>query len=296
MAKIICILNAASGLSKDTPDSASLTRLFAEQNLSAEVWQASGSALPELAQKAAQQKPDILVACGGDGTLNCVAAAVLGTEITFAALPLGTFNHFAKDMGLPLKLEEAIAVIAAGHRRKIDVGEVNGRIFLNNSSLGIYPRLVRECEAMQRGGAHKAAAFLRAMMYVAFRYKRLAVRLQTDGSGTVHRTPFIFIGNNSYTAKGWAIGTRQTLEGGKLWLYVARASSLSALIRLAVKALFGDPSAETIEAFETTQCRIETRKEWMHVATDGEITLMQMPLIYKIRPAALTLIAPEAKV
>eukprot|EP01037_Dinobryon_pediforme_P007692 gene7692-7753_t len=295
MASIICILNASAGIAKAKLTDEALAKLFADQQLIVQVLTArGGSDLKALAQQAVHQRPDIIVACGGDGTLNCVAAEVIDNGIALAALPLGTFNHFCRDIGIPHKLEEAIAVIAAGYRRQIDVGDVNGRIFLNNSSLGIYPRLVRERNAMQRSGFSKSAGFFRALMFVLFHYKRLAVRLQNAGKPeTVYRTPFIFIGNNAYQATGWNIGKRDALSGGFLWLYVARFSGASAMIRMAVKAMLGDSSTEKADAFETTHCRIEARKHWMHVSTDGEVNLMKMPLYFKTRPAALTVITPE---
>ena len=84
------------------------------------------------------------MAAGGDGTINSVASAVVGSEKSLGVLPFGTMNHFAKDLHIPLDLEGAVNTIVAGHKTKVDVGEVNGRIFLNNSSLGLYPSIVRE--------------------------------------------------------------------------------------------------------------------------------------------------------
>ena len=99
------------------------------------------------------------MAGGGDGTVNTVASAVIDTDKTFGVLPLGTLNHFAKDLHIPLDLEAAARTIIAGHTTQVDVGEVNDEIFLNNSSLGLYPRLVQKRKKKQRLGSRKWAAF-----------------------------------------------------------------------------------------------------------------------------------------
>ena len=118
----------------------------------------SGAEIIEAARHAARQKPWAIVAGGGDGTINAVASTLVGSNIALGVLPLGTLNHFAKDLNIPLELEAAAHNIIAGHASQIDVGEVNGRIFLNNSSLGLYPTLVRQRKKQQEQlGARQVA-------------------------------------------------------------------------------------------------------------------------------------------
>jgi diacylglycerol kinase family enzyme len=113
---------------------------------------ADGTDLVNLARVTARGDAERIVAGGGDGTLNAVAAATIDSGKTLGVLPLGTLNHFAKDLGIPLDLEGAVGAIVAGHAVRVDVGEVNGHLFLNNASLGLYPRIVRERERQQRAG------------------------------------------------------------------------------------------------------------------------------------------------
>ena len=148
-------------------------------------------------------RPGVIVAGGGDGTVSTVAAALVDTDICLGVLPLGTLNHFAKDLGLPLDLEAAVRCIATGVTSRVDVGEVNGRVFVNNSSLGLYPDIVRDREQQQkRFGRGKWHALLRASIAALRRYPFLQVSLAVEGRERAYRTPFVFIGNNAYRMEG----------------------------------------------------------------------------------------------
>ena len=172
--------------------------------------------------------------------MSTVAAALAGSEIALGVLPLGTLNHFAKDMHLPLALEPAIAQIARGAMRRVDVGEVNGRVFINNSSLGLYPDIVRDRKRQQkRLGRGKWPALVWATLGALRRFPFLSVRLRSMGSSGCARTPFVFIGNNAYTMRGFAIGERDRLDSGCLSLYVAQRAGRLRLLQLALRALLG---------------------------------------------------------
>lgn len=293
---IICILNDAAGPNAKQKPGDQVADLFAARDVRAQVWSARGGAeLSELAQKAVAQQPDVVVAGGGDGTINCVAGALVGTRIALGVLPMGTLNHFAKDLGIPLGLEEAVETIVQGHTTRVDVGEVNERLFLNNSSLGLYPRLVRQRERLQGAGFSKTIAFLRAIGWVLFRYSHIHVRLDAKGAGTRSRaTPFVFIGNNHYRTEGWMIGTRERMDAGELWLYIAPFKGPGELAAMAVSAVLGRTGANRVESFAASECWIETRRRAIDVATDGEVTRMLSPLLYRIRAGALRVIKPAA--
>ena len=257
---------------------------------------ASGEELTAAAKSALEQGMAIVVAGGGDGTINAVASVVADSGVAFGVLPLGTLNHFAKDIGIPLALDEAIATIANGVRRHVDVGEVNDRIFLNNSSLGLYPDIVRDREKQQsRLGRSKWLAALWATLGALRRYPFLSVRLtMDDGSDHARRTPFVFIGNNAYTMQGFSIGERESLTDGKLSLYVAQRPGRLALLRLGWSALCGRLAQERdFDVVSTKNLEIETRHKRIRVATDGEVTVMLTPLRYRIRPGALCVIVPS---
>jgi diacylglycerol kinase family enzyme len=267
--------------------------MFSDRNIEANVRVAAGGAeLADLARRAALEKHHIVIAGGGDGTINCIAAALVDTPAILGILPLGTLNHFAKDLKIPLRLEDAVDVIASGRVRSVDVGEVNGRIFLNNSSLGLYPRLVRQRERLQSAGFSKWIAFVRAIGYVLRRYAHLHVRLGAGGAQTTRSTPFVFIGNNRYQTDGWNIGARARLDDGRLWVHMAPHKGPLGLAVAAVRALFGPLNGQTVDAFETTACWIDTQRKMIDVAFDGEVAAMETPLRYRIRPRALRVMAP----
>jgi diacylglycerol kinase family enzyme len=141
-----------------------------------------GDDVREAAQKALQAKPAVLVAAGGDGTLSAVADVLRGSGTALGVLPFGTLNHFAKDMGIPLDPVEAARTVAAGRRIAVDLGEVNGRAFINNASLGLYPGMVRERERQQRRlRRSKRHAMMWATLAVLNRPPLLDLRLELDG-------------------------------------------------------------------------------------------------------------------
>jgi diacylglycerol kinase family enzyme len=232
------------------------------------------------------------VAAGGDGTVNAVAAAVAGTKIPLGVLPVGTLNHFAKDLGLPLELEEAVRVAAEGAVRQVDVAEVNGRVFVNNSSLGVYPRIVA---LRQRSGARgwgKWLAGLWATVAVLRRRPFMAVRIRIDDETVVRRTPFVFVGNNEYKMAGLDAGVRESLTGGRLALYVMHATRRRSLLLLGWKVVWrGGDQVDELDCFPVQEAVVETRRR-LPVALDGEVVPMDSPLRYRIRPLDLNVLAP----
>jgi len=288
------IINCSSGTINSDEVSRQVTALFHASGLRAHVSLAtSGAQLVELAGQAAQSNNSTIVAGGGDGTISSVAAALAGTTKTLGVLPLGTLNHFARDLNIPLDLEGAINIIREGHTKSIDVGEVNGQIFINNSSLGLYPSIVRERQKQQRLGYKKWPAFLWAAVAVLRRYPFLNVRLITGGEEFSSRTPFVFVGNNQYEMEGLSIGGRRRLCAGELSLYISHRTGRLGLLRLALRAMFRRLRDEKdFSAMTTGEVWIQTKHKRLRVAADGEITVMKPPLHYRIRPAALRVFVP----
>ena len=177
------IINESAGTSHDQQASQAVVRAFANCGVGANVAIAhDGGELIELARRAVSNGARAVVAGGGDGTVSAVASQLIGTGKPLGVLPLGTLNHFAKDLGVPLKLEDAARSICEGREVRVDVGEVNGQIFINNSGLGLYPRIVLRREKLQeRSGSGKWSAFFRAALAVLRRYTFLHVRLTADG-------------------------------------------------------------------------------------------------------------------
>jgi diacylglycerol kinase family enzyme len=295
---VVAIINARAGGGHARQLAEHITRQFASHGLHAIVHLAeSGQAMLEHARDAVRDGVDIIAVGGGDGSVNAVASVLIATPgSTLGVLPLGTLNHFAKDLNIPLVLEEAIANIATGRRLKVDSGEVNGIAFINNSSLGLYPDIVREREKQQaRLGRGKWLAFSWAAMGALRRYPFLRVRMRIDDQDHWRRTPFVFIGNNEYLMSGLDIGKRSSLTGGQLSLYVCHRTGRLGLLRLAINALFGRlHEAHDFDVLSATDMLIETRGKRIRVATDGEVTVLQTPLQYRIRPASLSVIVPAA--
>lgn len=290
------IINASSGTEDKEQAVEILKRMFEAHGLDAKVSMArSGAEIIEMARQAVAEKCYPIVAGGGDGTINAVAAHLVGTGLTLGVLPLGTLNHFAKDLKIPLDFEDAARIIIEGHPTEVDVGEVNGRIFINNSSLGLYPSIVHRREQQQeRLGRGKWPAFFWAALSVLRRYPFLDVRLHIDDKELTRRTPFVFVGNNEYEMESFNVGARGCLDAGHLSLYIAHRTGRMGLLRLAWRALFGGlRDEEDFDALCTKEVVIETRRRIIRVATDGEVMMMKTPLKYRVRPRSLKVLVPR---
>jgi diacylglycerol kinase family enzyme len=246
-------------------------------------------------QRAAESRTDVVVVGGGDGTISAAAQVLVGGSMPLGMLPLGTLNHFANDLGVPVELDEAVATIAAGHVREVDVGEVNGRYFLNNSSIGVYPAAVDQREELRhRRGGGKWMSMFRACVDVIRRYPLLAVSVRVGNRAVVLRTPFLFVGNNRYEMGPLSLGTRSTLQGGELSLYLSRDVGRFGLVRQALRAGLGSLEQDRdFQSLMVTDVEIVTRRRSIRVAVDGEVVPMRSPIQHRIRPRALRVFAPR---
>jgi YegS/Rv2252/BmrU family lipid kinase len=292
------IINAGAGNPHVDKRVKKLTELFLAGGLQVDIRLASsGEELDTLMRAAAAERPRLLVAAGGDGTISTAAAALVDSATVLGVLPFGTLNHFAKDLDIPLELEEAVGNIIDGNSIAVDVGEVNGRVFINNSSLGLYPHMVRDREHQHsRLGRGKFRSLVWASIAAFRRYPFLTVRLDVEGTKRVQVTPLVFVGNNEYSMEGFNIGERARIDGGRLSIYIVKKQGRAALVRLSLEALFGRlRQARDFEALTATDFVIETRHSRILVATDGEVQGMKSPLHYRIRPRSLHVIVPQFK-
>jgi diacylglycerol kinase family enzyme len=293
--RALVFLNARSGAGCGPERGEEVAALFAQAGVEAEVVLVQDEDDFRAGMERARARGTrLVVAGGGDGTQAAVASCVAGTDCVQGVLPLGTLNHFAKDLGIPLQLEDAVRTVVQGQVLQVDVGEVNGRVFINNSSLGLYPEIVRERELQRmRLGKSKWRALASATLRALQRNHGLAVRIESESDEQLRRTPFVFIGNNRYTMEGLDIGARPSLQGGELALYLARRRGRLALLVLALRALVKrlDQAADfdwvTGQAFV-----ISTRDARIRVATDGEVAMLETPLHYRVRPGALRVMVP----
>lgn len=292
---VACIVNARARSDAARGFAAHVGELFKARGARVDtVVVERGRDLLPIARRYAKTGCTTIVAAGGDGTVSAVASALVGSEAALGVLPLGTLNHFAKDAGIPLGLDAAVDTIVAGHTRLVDVGEVNGHIFVNNSSLGLYPAIVAERSELQRRGMRKWLAFIHAIAKIMRRVPHFHASLHADGKyDSRDKTPFIFVGNNAYHASGLKIGERQHLDGGKLWVCSAPDAGRAELIGMAARALFGRLRPRELKVLEAEELWVSTRRfRRIHVANDGEIVATRSPLHYRIRPQALRVIVP----
>jgi diacylglycerol kinase family enzyme len=295
--KAAVLLNASAGSIAASEASATVSRVqeaFLRANLEAEVLAIDHESLPAAARRAVASEADVVVLGGGDGTLSTGAAALVGSHKSLGILPLGTLNHFAKDIGIPLDLDQAVATIARGHVKEVDVGEVNGRTFLNNSSIGLYPSAVAHREELRhRHGGGKWPAMLNACVDVFRRFPLLAVTLQVEDRAVALTTPFIFVGNNRYEMSLFSLGTRTSLQGGELSIYLTRNGGRMGLLRLAFRALLGRLAQDRdFHSLMVPGVEIRTRRRSLRVSLDGEVVWMASPIRYSLRPRALRVLAP----
>lgn len=258
------------------------------------VVRAAGPAIARAARRAVEEGATTIAAAGGDGTVSTVAAIVAGSRARLGVIPLGTLNHFARDLGIPLDPVDAVAVAIHGPTRQVDVGEVNGRLFVNNSSVGLYPRLVWERQQLQRRGRHKWHAMMAAAITVWRHYRRVKVAIEHDGDGgRVVRTPFVFVGNNEYQLSGLDFGARTALDAGRLHVCMAPGLSAAGVMRVLTAVLLGRlVSFEQFESLRTAALTIRAARPRLGVSLDGELTVMATPLRYRIRPQALRVAVP----
>lgn len=292
---ISVIVNTGSGAGCDAQRIGELERSLHARGLSFRlVPVGDGDGIVQAARSAVDAGARVVVAAGGDGTVSAVASQLAQTDVVMGVLPIGTLNHFAKDAGIPLDLEDALRVITQGHVMHFDCAEVNGRVFINNSSLGLYPDIVTDREHQRRRvGRGKWRALFTATVNALRRFPVLTLDIDIDGKAHVRRSAFFFIGNNEYRMEGFDIGERESISRGRLSLYLTRHTGRFGLFRLALHALLGrlreSPDFEMVTVPSLT---VRSRKQRLLVATDGEVQFMQPPLHYRIRPKSLRVLVP----
>jgi diacylglycerol kinase family enzyme len=291
-ARVAIIMNPRSGSS---PDRKELDRALGRAGVDADV-----HCVPDAPDASAWMMSiarwyDVIVAAGGDGTASNVAEAVLTEGKVFGVIPTGTMNHFARDLQIPLEVDAAIAVLAAGHVRALDAGDVNGLVFLNNASIGAYPRLVWARDRARLRGIPRSFAHPLAVVRTWLKLRTLAVRLCLDGQELIRRTPFVFVGNSEYEVEGTQLGRRRTMTDGRLSLYVApdvgRIGSLALPARALLRKL---KQHDKFEIHRASSISMDLARQRVSVALDGEVKALESPLQFTVRRKALRTIVPPA--
>lgn len=251
--------------------------------------------ISQIAREQVQRGSRTIVAGGGDGTVNAIAAVLAESDTALGVLPLGTLNHLSKDLGIPQNLSDAMRVLAGGESQRIDVGEVNGRIFLNNASLGIYPRIVEQRERdQQQHRLPKLLALMKATFNAIRRLVLHRVRIVFNGREIQRRSPFVMVGNNEYSLEGIDRGTRRSLTAGRLSLLVATPRNRWDIVRLGFRAVFGRLRKDRdFEVFTAREFDVHVRGKPVRIALDGEVVRLQSPLRFRIRALSLRVVRPS---
>ncbi|MCA0993917.1 diacylglycerol kinase [Salipiger pacificus] len=295
--KICVILNEHSG---DHPDKQSrrktLNALFERYGLEAElIGLTPEKSILDTARKAANSGCGILVAAGGDGTIGAVATAAHEAGVTMGVIPQGTFNYFARGLDIPEEPEGAVAVLATGRLREISLGEVNGEVFLNNASLGIYPLILRTREGVyQRWGRSRIAAYWSVILALAGFRHPLRMEVTVDGRKSRIRTPLAFVANSAYQLDQFNLDGGDAIRDGDFVLFTSKGSSRWDLIRASVRLAMGKAQKGEEFGFVTGRdITLHTDRPRALVARDGEKELMETPIRFCRREAPLRVMVPS---
>jgi len=243
------------------------------------------------------QAPGVIVVAGGDGTINAVASACVEANRPLGIVPAGTFNYVARNQGLPTDIAEAVSVIVNGLARRVDIGEINGRIFLNNAGFGLYSNLVERREIdKRRFGRSRVVAVLSGIRCLLGSHPLYEVELAADGRPERLLTTTLFFGCNALQLEHFNVAAADCLRHGKLAALSLKLHSRWDIVVATFAALTGRlDKAENTDAFCASTVRVHTRRRALKVAIDGEIAILRPPLDVTLRPGALQVLAPAVE-
>ena len=236
----------------------------------------------------------LFVAAGGDGTISNVVQPLVNTEATLGVIPVGTFNHFARDVGIPLDWRRALEVALSGTTRQIDTGHVNDRFFINNLSIGLYPELVSRRE--ERGRHYpRWKARIYAAVATLRKYPYVSLAVETDYLHEIIRTHVFVVSNNSYDLSRLGVqASRTTLEEGRLSVYWLPKVPRLQLTRFLAHYFAGRvTNTPGFRSFRTQRLRVQSPRHHLHLGIDGEVFTMEPPLVITAVPRSLLVKVPR---
>jgi diacylglycerol kinase family enzyme len=292
----VVLLNRGGGAaSADEDIAASAKAALAGAGLDAGIELVEGGEIEGRARAVAERGDPLLIVGGGDGTVSAAAGALADTATRLAVLPLGTLNHFARDLGIPTALPEAAALIAAGSERRVDIAEMNGRTFVNNSAIGVYPLMVADRDLQrERLGRGKRLAMAVASVRTLARFGHQRLTLSVNDREARVDTPLLFVGNNDYQLELPGAGRREALDDGRLCVVVLRSKTRAGFLAATLRALIGRARpGDLVRLDGVERLRVDSRRHQLTVSLDGEVQRVAPPLDYRIRKQALRVIAPS---
>jgi diacylglycerol kinase family enzyme len=291
---LVCINRSSGGASRGKRETYEIRKAFAKAGMKVRAALLDGGDIVGRAQKAVDNGDPLLIVGGGDGTISAAAGVLAGTKTTLGILPLGTLNHFARDLGIPVAIEEAAALIATGRARGVDIAEVNGRVFINNSAVGLYPLMVLDRDLQQqRLGRSKRLAMIVASARTLLRFGHYRLALTVNDRQARIDTPLLFVGNNDYRLDLGAPGRRESLEDGRLSVFVMRKKTRRGFVAASIRALFNRSRPDDMVRVEDVErLLVASRRSNLVISLDGEVKAVKPPLDYRVRKRALRVIAP----
>ena len=236
----------------------------------------------------------VVVAAGGDGTLNAVASKLMGTDIPMGSLPLGTFNYVARVLNIPLDLLDAAKTISEGQPRSVHVAQLNQHIYLNNASLGLYPLFIQKREQFNKHfGRFPLHAYTSALDVLIRDRKELKLEVEVDGQRYPVKTPLIFFGNNQLQLAEMKLRIAEAAEAGKVAGVVVAKSDKRTLFKTLWQLIKGNlDQASDVYSFAADEVIVHSKRNKLTVAVDGEIVTMTPPLKITVRKHALNIMVP----
>lgn len=262
------------------------------------------SLLSDISKKAverAKAQDGVVIAAGGDGTINAVAQAVLGSGCPFGVLPQGTFNYFSRTHGIPADTAEALKVLLSSRAHPVRIGLVNDRVFLVNASLGLYPKLLEDREAYKEYyGRSRLVAWCAGIMTLLREHRAMRIQVEHGGQAYELRTLMIFVSNNRLQLERIGLPEAKAVKQGQLVAIVLKPVATLTLLRLMLRGALGQlGDADHIASFAFRQITVMPASTLLYgrrrikVAMDGEVTLLTPPLQFRLTPEELLLLKPE---
>ena len=290
---LVCLNRLSGGKTRDDKDVRAITDALASAGIKAEIELCGGGAIAKRTKAAAAAKAKLVIVAGGDGSVSAAADVLAGTSTALGILPLGTRNHFARDLGIPADLKEAAEMIASGKPTRIDIATLNDRTFVNNSAIGLYPLMVIDRDSQRdRLGRSKRLALAVASVRTLARFGHQRLTLTINDQQERLETPLLFVGNNRYSLALPGAGRRERLDRGELSVLVMRRKTRRGFLTAVTRALIGRARPDDLERIDGVErLRVGSRRSHLTVSLDGEVLRLPPPLDYRIRKRALKVIA-----
>lgn len=293
--KVVVLSNSGAGRRNRNPQHDVLRATLGPLVGRLEIWPIRhGRDIEAAARRALAENADLVAALGGDGTQSAVASALSGSKVPMAVLPGGTFNYFARALGTGETLEAALDSLIGGRVQSVDLAEVNGRVFLNNASFGLYPAILERREAIyKRWGRSRLAAYVSVLLGLRDLGDPMHLRVTVGGESRDYHTPLAFVSCSAYQLESLGLDGVEAVRNGHFALFLARKQTRAGLVGAAFRLALGQSrEGQDFDLVEAEEIHIDRRRYAHPIALDGEKFRMSGPYALKMRPGALRVIAP----